>query len=99
MAEEEKAPDGEIQEEFTVPSLDSGDVAEYDQHAKKIPHYALPNVAAILPDFSNVEQETIMQAFRSGNCTTPQQTNTHIYPTMHTEADLFCLLSVHSMLC
>lgn len=54
--------------ELTVPSLDGGDVTDYDETAKKIPHYALPNVAAILPDFSNVEQETIMQAFRTGNC-------------------------------
>ena len=58
--------------ELTVPSLDGGDdVADYDDTAKKIPHYALPNVAAILPDFSNVEQETIMQAFRAGNCACP----------------------------
>eukprot|EP01052_Picozoa_sp_SAG31_P041536 SAG31_NODE_6328_length_2064_cov_1.871756_1_plen_84_part_00 len=58
--------------ELTVPSLDGGDVNDYDETAKKIPHYALPNVAAILPDFSNVEQETIMQAFRTGNCAQSQ---------------------------
>ena len=39
--------------ELTVPSLDGGDdVADYDDTAKKIPHYTLPNVAAILPDFN-----------------------------------------------
>ena len=65
--------------ELTVPSLDDGDAAEYDETAKKIPHYALPNVAAILPDFSNVEQETIMQAFRTGNCA---QAHIHTCPTL-----------------
>ena len=34
-----------------------------------IPHYALPNVATILPYYANNEQDVVKQAFRPGNYT------------------------------
>lgn len=50
------------------PDDDDDMIQQFGEAQKKIPHYALPNVAAILPDYANMEQETIMQAFRTGNC-------------------------------
>ena len=39
---------------------DDENMQQFGEAQKRIPHYALPNVAAILPDFANMEQETIM---------------------------------------
>ena len=55
------------------PMMDSGTTEDQDSRIdesmkKMIPHYALPNVAAILPDYSNTEQDTIRQAFHGGSC-------------------------------
>jgi len=72
--------------EVSVPTLDGDELGDYDEKAKKIPHYALPNVAAILPDFSNVEQETIMQAFRTGNYTYLQAVPNQVNPNFIAKA-------------
>ena len=65
---------------------DDDEMAQFGEAQKKIPHYALPNVAAILPDFANMEQETIMQAFRTGNFTHLQAVPNSINPNFIAKA-------------
>ena len=77
------------QPDATVRSLDDDDqglAMDYAQKAKRIPHYALPNVAAILPDYANIEQETIGQAFRAGNFTYLQAVPNQVNPNFIAKA-------------
>eukprot|EP00455_Lapot_gusevi_P032137 TRINITY_DN3502_c0_g1_i2.p1 TRINITY_DN3502_c0_g1~~TRINITY_DN3502_c0_g1_i2.p1 ORF type:complete len:456 (-),score=53.94 TRINITY_DN3502_c0_g1_i2:410-1777(-) len=51
------------------PSLPRSNDDESDRNStsKPVPHYALPNIAAVLPDYTNSEADMIRQAFQTGN--------------------------------
>ena len=45
-----------------------------------INHYELPNLTQLLYDFTNKEQDTILQCFRTGNYTSLRDLPTNLLP-------------------
>eukprot|EP00736_Rhodelphis_marinus_P002014 Rmarinus@m.20331 len=59
---------------FSIDAVETDDHLLPDDHddndsGPKVPHYALPNVAAVLPEYTNSEQDYIRRAFQNGNYT------------------------------